>query len=147
MNIRPSSARPTLLGPQEWFTGTVYLDEIAETAPPSHLRAHIVTFDPGARTAWHAHPIGQILYASHGARRAQLDGEPVVSLLPGDTVVIPPQRRHWHGAAPDHDFVHLAIQEAHPDTGEEATWYEPVSEDDYHAAPAPRFNVDQAPGA
>lgn len=137
MTIQHADTRATQTGPGEWFTGTVYLDEIAETIPPSHLRAHVVTFTPGSRTAWHTHPVGQILYATHGCGRVQLDGEPAKSLIPGDTIVIPPGRRHWHGAAPEHTFVHIAIQEADPETGEEASWHEHVSDADYTATPEP----------
>lgn len=137
MTVRHADARATQTGPDEWFTGAVYLDEIAETTPPSHLRAHVVTFTPGSRTAWHTHPLGQILYATHGLGRVQLDGEPVRALIPGDTIVIPPGQRHWHGAAPEHTFVHIAIQEADPESGEEASWHEHVSDADYTATPEP----------
>lgn len=133
MKLLHATDRPTLIGPAEWFTGTVYLDEIAETVAPSYLRVHAVTFTPGARTAWHTHPLGQVLHATYGAGRVQLEGEPVHALAPGDTVVVPPGRRHWHGAAPGHTFAHIAVQEAHPDTGEEAAWHEHVSDADYAA--------------
>jgi quercetin dioxygenase-like cupin family protein len=135
MNIRPRSGRPTQLGSPEWFTGSVYMDEIAEAAPPSHLRVQVVTFIPGARTAWHTHPLRQVLYATQGAGRVQLGSHLEMALAPGDTVVIPAGQRHWHGAAPDHSLVHMAFLEADPHTAEEATWYEQVDVVAYEAFP------------
>jgi quercetin dioxygenase-like cupin family protein len=135
MTLHHAGSRPTQTGPPEWFTGIVYLDEIAETTPPSHLRAHVVTFTPDARTAWHTHPLGQVLHVISGAGRVQLDGEPPQALHPGDTMVVAPGRRHWHGAAPGQTFVHIAMQEAHPDTDEEATWGDHVTDTDYTASP------------
>jgi quercetin dioxygenase-like cupin family protein len=143
MTLVRTADRLTQTGPAEWFTGTVYLDEIAETVAWSRLRVHVVTFTAGARTAWHTHPLGQVLHATHGAGRVQLDGEPVLAFAPGDTVIVPPGRRHWHGAAPGHLFVHLAVQEAHPETGEEATWHEHVTDADYTADPQQCAEAEQ----
>jgi quercetin dioxygenase-like cupin family protein len=102
---------------------------------PSRLRATRVTFTPGARTNWHTHAVGQVLYVLSGVGRYQMEGEAVQLLLPGDTVIIPPQARHWHGGAPDHMMAHLAMSET-SDTGEATTWLEPVSDADYLKVPA-----------
>jgi len=99
------------------------------------VRASRVTFTPGARTNWHTHAVGQILYVLSGVGRYQLQGEAVQVLLPGDTVIIPPQARHWHGGAPDHMMTHLAISETSA-AGEATTWLEPVSDADYLKPPA-----------
>ena len=98
------------------------------------MRASKVTFTPGARTNWHTHAVGQVLHVLSGVGRYQLEGEPVQVLLPGDTVVIPPKARHWHGGAPDSMMTHLALSET-SETGEATTWLEPVSEADYRKAP------------
>jgi quercetin dioxygenase-like cupin family protein len=96
----------------------------------------VVSFTPGARTAWHTHPVGQTLYCLSGAGRVQREGEPVQELHPGDTVVIPPDVRHWHGAAPDRLFAHLAMSEI-TETGAGTEWLEKVSDADYMKPPAP----------
>jgi len=130
MRIVHATARPTEQGPVEQFTGDVWLDELGVTAPPSRLRVHLVTFAPGARTAWHTHPLGQVLHVAHGVGRVQRDGEPIREIQAGDTVYVEPGERHWHGAAPDHTMGHLAVQEAAGDGGE-ATWGDHVSDADY----------------
>jgi quercetin dioxygenase-like cupin family protein len=134
MEVLQSAARCSEHGPPDWFTGTVWLDEIAVSKPPSNLRVHSVSFEPGARTAWHSHPLGQVLHAVSGIGRVQTEGGPVRELRPGDSVRIEPGERHWHGSAPDRVFVHLAVQEA-TSTGEEASWFEHVAEDQYRQAP------------
>jgi quercetin dioxygenase-like cupin family protein len=136
MNIIRDAKRASEPGRSDWFTGIVWLDEIAVGTPPSHLRVHAVTFEPGARTAWHTHPLGQILRVLSGIGRVQLANEPVRELHAGDTVFIAPGERHWHGAAPDRVFTHIAVQEATA-SGDEATWFEHVSEQDYRTAPRP----------
>jgi quercetin dioxygenase-like cupin family protein len=134
MKILTSSARESEIGKGEWFTGDVWLDEIALGEAPSNLRVHCVTFSPTARTAWHAHPLGQILHAQAGVGRVQMAGGPVFLITPGDSVWISPGERHWHGAAPDRVFVHLAVQEATSD-GEEASWFEHVTDQEYASSP------------
>lgn len=133
MRVILSNARRSENGSRNWFTGTVWLDEIVVGVPPSNLRVHSVTFAPGARTAWHTHPLGQALHVLSGVGRVQKAGEPVREIRPGDSVWVEPGERHWHGASPDHVFVHLAVQEATP-SGEEATWLEHVTEEEYSAA-------------
>jgi quercetin dioxygenase-like cupin family protein len=132
-----SRTRPdTKRGPEEWFTGAVYMDFIALPEGSSRLRALSVHFTPGARTAWHTHPVGQTLYCLSGVGRYQREGEPVQALHPSDTVQIPPGVRHWHGAAPDRLFSHLAMSENN-DKGEGTAWFEHVSDSDYAKPPAP----------
>ncbi|MBW8268219.1 (R)-mandelonitrile lyase [Caldovatus aquaticus] len=136
MTVIRVSARATRKAPAGNFTGLVFQDEILSVTPPSRLRASVVTFTPGARTAWHAHPVGQTLYCLSGVGRYQREGEPVQELRPGDTVLIPPNVRHWHGAAPDRLFSHLAMSE-NDDQGRGTMWFEPVPDEDYAKPPAP----------
>ena len=136
MDIKRAADRPTKLAPEANFTGQVWQDPVIVGTAPSRMRATNVSFSPGARTAWHAHPVGQILYCVTGIGRVQLEGEQVQELHPGDTAVIPPNRRHWHGAAPDRFFIHLAMSEIN-DKGEGTQWFEKVSDADYTKTPAP----------
>jgi quercetin dioxygenase-like cupin family protein len=100
------------------------------------MRASVVSFTPGGRTNWHTHPVGQTLYCLSGAGRIQFEGEQVQEIRAGDTVIIPPNTRHWHGAAPDKLFSHLAMSEQ-TDKGEGTAWFEQVSDKDYVAETAP----------
>lgn len=136
MTVLRASKRPTKMQPGANFTGTVFSDEIVTGKSPSRMRASVVSFTPGGRTAWHSHPVGQTLYCLSGAGRVQFEGQPVQELRPGDTVQIPPDTRHWHGAAPDKLFAHLAMSELN-DKGEGTQWFEYVSDADYNRAPAP----------
>jgi quercetin dioxygenase-like cupin family protein len=136
MTVLRASNRPTKLQPAANFTGTVFSDEIVQGKNPSRMRASVVSFTPGGRTAWHSHPVGQTLYCLSGAGRVQFQGQQLQELRPGDTVIIPPNTRHWHGAAPDKLFAHLAMSET-TDTGEGTAWFEKVSDEDYNKAPAP----------
>jgi quercetin dioxygenase-like cupin family protein len=133
--IQRARSRSTKQAAAASFTGVVWQDEVFAPEPPSRLRATRVTFTPGARTNWHTHAVGQILYVISGVGRYQMEREAVQVLLPGDTVIIPPKARHWHGGAPDHMMAHLAMSEI-SDTGEATTWLEPVSDADYLKAPA-----------
>jgi quercetin dioxygenase-like cupin family protein len=118
----------TRRGPEEWFTGTVWMD--AAPASPPTAGVFRVFFEPEARTNWHTHPEGQILYVVTGTGRAQKEGEPVVGIGPGDVVYFAPGEKHWHGAAPDTFMVHVAINPAtNTDGGTE--WMEPVTDDEY----------------
>jgi quercetin dioxygenase-like cupin family protein len=116
----------------DWFTGTVWLEEVALPAAPSRLRAYRVTFGPGARTAWHTHPIGQALDIVSGIGRVQSAGGPVQTVRPGDTVLIAPGELHWHGAAPSHAMVHLALHEM-DQNGQEVEWAKQVTDVEYNA--------------
>lgn len=130
-----ASEGETKQAPAEWFVGSVWQDQVFVPEEPSRLRVTRVTFLPGGRTNWHTHAVGQILYVLSGAGRYQLEGEPVQEILPGDTVIIPPHARHWHGAAPDQMMIHLALSES-DDEGNATDWQEPVSDSDYSAEPA-----------
>jgi quercetin dioxygenase-like cupin family protein len=130
MKILSSKDRPSRKGPSDWFTGNVWLDEILGGDAPFPLRAARVSFEPGARTAWHTHPLGQTLHVLIGSGVVQLDGQPIQEIHPGDTVVISPNERHWHGAAPNNSMVHLAMQEADAE-GSVVVWLQHVTDDEY----------------
>ena len=127
--------RDTKTQPTTNFVGTVYADEVVVGEAPSRMRATRVTFTPGARTNWHSHPVGQTLFCLSGVGRYQLEGDPVQEIHPGDTVIIPPNARHWHGSAPGQLFSHLALSETSAEGGG-TEWQEPVSDDDYIRVPA-----------
>ncbi len=119
----------TRRGPEEWFTGTVWMDA-APAGPSPDAGLFRVLFEPGARTNWHTHPDGQILYVVTGEGRAQKEGEPVVYINPGDIVYFAPGEKHWHGAAPDSFMVHIAVNPAINSDGG-TNWMEPVSDEEY----------------
>jgi quercetin dioxygenase-like cupin family protein len=129
MQITRSSLHTTK-GPGDWFTGDVYIDAIAAPAGPSRLGAALVHFTPGARTAWHTHPLGQTIYVTEGVGRCQRRGGQIEEIRPGDRVFFEPGEDHWHGAAPDRFMVHVAMQEA-DDSGSPVTWGNHVTEEEY----------------
>ena len=130
MEIRPKPS--TMKGPADWFSGDVWIDSIAEPQGSSRLNVAAVHFTPGARTAWHAHSLGQTLCVTEGEGRVQSRGESMVTIRPGDVVFTPGEEWHWHGAAPDHFMSHLSITEAVPgETRPEADWGEHVTDDEY----------------
>jgi quercetin dioxygenase-like cupin family protein len=118
-----------------WFTGDVYGDPVAVPSPPSRVRANIVHFAPGARTAWHTHPLGQTIYVTEGVGLCQRRGGPIEVLKPGDRVFFEADEDHWHGASADRFMVHLAIYEV-LEEGPEIHWGDKVTDDEYAAAPA-----------
>lgn len=120
----------TKIAPGDKFVGQVLQDQVFVPEDPSRLRVTRVTFTPGGRTNWHKHAVGQILYVLSGVGRYQYEGGPVEEIRPGDTVVIPPNTRHWHGAAPDQMMCHLALSES-DDAGRSTDWLEPVSDGDF----------------
>jgi quercetin dioxygenase-like cupin family protein len=125
----------TTAGPGEWFTGSVYIDTIATPDEVSLVSAAAVHFAPGARTAWHTHPLGQTLWVTEGVGICQREGGPVELLWPGDRVFVEPGENHWHGAASTRFMTHLAIQQADK-TGSPVVWGEHVSDEQYAQAPA-----------
>ncbi len=133
MDIHTATDRPSRKGPTDYFTGTVWLDPVIEAPEPARVRALRVSFEPGARTAWHTHPLGQTLHVLSGICRVQAKGGPVCEIRPGDTVWIAPGEKHWHGAAPQHGMVHLAFQEALD--GKHVEWMEHVTDAEYAVAP------------
>lgn len=126
--------RPSRRVNPDWFTGVVWQDPIVEAPAPARVRAARVSFEPGARTNWHTHPLGQTLHVLSGVGRVQLLGQPVQVIRPGDTVWIAPGEKHWHGAAPDQGMAHLAIHEADA-SGAHVVWLEPVGDNDYASTP------------
>ena len=136
MDIKPLGSVPSRRGPADSFTGTVWQDPIIEAPAPARVRSARVTFEPGARTAWHTHPLGQTLYVISGNGRVQSFGGPVREIRAGDVVWIPPGEKHWHGAAPKTAMVHVAMQEALD--GKHVDWLEHVSDEQYAKAPDPK---------
>ena len=131
MQILINGDRPSKKANSDWFTGTVWQDQIIEAPEPARVRGLRVTFLPGSRTNWHTHPLGQTLYVLVGIGLIGVRNKVVNIIKPGDTVWIPPGEEHWHGATNDNLMVHLAIQESLD--GKTATWLEKVSEEDYVA--------------
>src|SRR5688572_11744827 len=125
MDIKPLGSQPSRKTPADYFTGTVWQDPIIEAPAPARIRAVWVRFEPGARTAWHTHPLGQTLNIVSGIGRVQTWGGPVQEVQAGDTVWILPGEKHWHGAAPSHAMTHLAFHE-HLD-GKHVDWLEQVT--------------------
>lgn len=129
MKITRSGSLPSQPGPEDYFTGRVRLDPMFRAEEPGRVAGAHVTFEPGARTAWHTHPAGQTLIVTFGRGRVQREGGPVEEISQGDIVWFPAGEKHWHGAAPDTAMSHIAIQEAID--GEAVTWLEKVSDEDY----------------
>jgi quercetin dioxygenase-like cupin family protein len=123
----------TAKGPAEWFTGDVYLDPVATPSPPARVSANLVHFTPGARTAWHTHPLGQTIYVTEGVGRCRRHGGPVEEIRPGDRVFFAPDEEHWHGAAPGRFMVHLALNEVDAEHVA-AVWGEHVTDEEYGSA-------------
>jgi len=130
MDIKRVGTQPSGTGPADWFTGTVRIDPLFQANVPARAAGANVTFEPGARTAWHTHPLGQVLIITAGCGRAQSWSGPIEELRPGDVVWFPPGEKHWHGAAPKTAMSHIAIQEALD--GKVVEWMEHVTEDQYH---------------
>jgi quercetin dioxygenase-like cupin family protein len=129
MNIMRNGSQSSAKGPAEWFTGAVRIDSPFQRSAPARVAAAIVTFEPGARTAWHTHPLGQTLIVTSGSGRVQRAGGPIEDIRPGDVVWIEPGERHWHGASPNTAMTHIAVQEQLD--GKAVDWMEHVSDDQY----------------
>lgn len=129
MEIKRSGAQPSTQGPTDWFSGTVRIDPLFQAPDPARVAGASVTFEPGARTAWHTHPLGQTLIVTAGCGRAQRWGGPVEEIRPGDVIWFPPGEKHWHGAGPTTAMTHIAIQERRE--GCAVDWLEKVSDDQY----------------
>jgi quercetin dioxygenase-like cupin family protein len=134
MEIKRSGSQPSAKGPAEWFTGTVRIDPLFDAPAPARAAGASVTFEPGARTAWHTHPLGQTLIVTSGVGRAQRWGGPVEEVRPGDVVWFPPGEKHWHGASPTTAMTHIAIQEKLD--GKPVDWLEHVSAEQYEGRSA-----------
>jgi len=134
MEIKRSGSQPSTKGPGDWFTGTVRIDPLFQATAPGRAVGASVTFEPGARTAWHTHPLGQTLIVTAGCGRAQSESGPIEEIHPGDVVWFPPGQKHWHGAAPTTAMTHIAIQEQLE--GKVVDWLEKVSDEQYQASKA-----------
>jgi quercetin dioxygenase-like cupin family protein len=131
MDIKRCGSQPSNKGPADWFTGTVRIDPLFQTNAPARAAGASVTFEPGARTAWHTHPLGQTLIVTAGCGRAQRWGGPIEEIRPSDVIWFPAGEKHWHGAAPATAMTHLAIQEQLD--GKLVDWLEKVSDEQYKA--------------
>jgi quercetin dioxygenase-like cupin family protein len=129
MDIKRIGSQASDKGPSEWFTGTVRIDPLFQAPAPAHVRCASVTFEPGARTAWHTHPLGQTLIVTAGCGWVQRDGGPVDEIHPGDVVWFQPGEKHWHGATAMTAMTHIAIQEQLD--GKTVEWMEKVSDEQY----------------
>src|SRR6266496_1572434 len=133
MEIRRSGLQPSAIGPSDWFSGSVRIDSLFQAPDPALVQGASVTFEPGARTAWHTHPLGQTLIVTSGFGWAQREGGPVEEIRPGDVVWFSPGEKHWHGATPTSKMTHIAIQEALD--GKAVEWMEKVSDEQYRRRP------------
>ncbi len=133
MDITRNGSRPSSQGPADWFTGTVRIDPLFQARDPARVAGASVTFEPGARTAWHTHPLGQTLIVTFGFGRAQRWGGEIEEIRPGDVVWFPPGEKHWHGASPTTAMTHIAVQEQLG--GKVVEWMERVSDEQYSAKP------------
>jgi len=129
MDIKRVGTQASGKGPADWFTGTVRIDPMFDRTEPARVSGATVTFEPGARTAWHTHPLGQTLIVTAGCGRAQRHGGPVEEIRPGDVVCFAPDEKHWHGAAPTTAMTHIAIQEKL--NGKVVDWLEHVTDAQY----------------
>ncbi|MGR3375392.1 (R)-mandelonitrile lyase [Salipiger abyssi] len=129
MKIIRSGSAPSNPGPEDWFTGTVRVDPLFAAEEPGRTSGAHVTFEPGARTAWHTHPAGQTLIVTFGRGLVQREGGPVEEIRQGDVVWFPAEEKHWHGASPETAMSHIAVQESID--GSPVTWMEKVSDEDY----------------
>jgi quercetin dioxygenase-like cupin family protein len=129
MEIKRSGSQPSRRGPADYFTGSVRVDPLFQPSDPARASGSSVTFEPGARTAWHTHPLGQTLIVTAGCGWVQRVGGPIEEIRPGDVVWLPPGEKHWHGATPTTAMTHIAIQEAL--NGTPVEWMEKVSDEQY----------------
>jgi quercetin dioxygenase-like cupin family protein len=132
MEIKRSGSQPSAKGPADWFTGTVRIDPLNNPPEPARVGMALVTFEPGARTAWHTHPLGQTLVATSGCGWVQREGCAIEEIHPGDVVWFEPGEKHWHGATAKTGMSHIAIQEKVD--GSPVDWMEQVSETDYRGS-------------
>ena len=132
MEIKRNGSQPSTYGPPEYFTGKVRIDQLTNAPAPGRVACANVTFEPGARTAWHTHPAGQILLVTSGTGWTQCEGEAIEEIHAGDVIVCPPNHRHWHGATPTTAMTHIAIQEAID--GKMVEWMEHVTDAQYNGA-------------
>lgn len=130
MKIMRAGSQPSVCGPTDYFTGQVRIDPLFTFEAPGRTGSALVTFEPGARTAWHTHPAGQALIVTAGMGRVQREGGPIEVIRPGDVICFAAGEKHWHGASPDTAMSHIAVHESLD--GSPVTWLEQVIDDDYH---------------
>ena len=138
MEIKRAGSQASTKGPADWFTGTVGIDPLFQAPAPARVAGATVTFEPGARTAWHTHPLGQTLIVTAGSGLVQHEGGPVEPIYPGDVVWFLPGEKHWHGAKPTTAMTHIAIQEALD--GKVVDWMEKVTDEQYNSKPTDKRN-------
>ncbi|HEY6395717.1 MAG TPA: cupin domain-containing protein [Candidatus Binataceae bacterium] len=131
MDVKRAGSQPSGVGPVEYFTGAVRVDPLFDRSDPARASGASVTFEPGARTAWHTHPLGQTLIVMAGCGRVQGWGGPIEEIHPGEVVLIAPGEKHWHGATPANAMTHIAVQEKL--NGKAVDWMEEVSDEQYRA--------------
>lgn len=129
MEIKKNGTQPSVKGPDDWFTGQVRIDGMFTTELPSRVASATVTFEAGARTAWHTHPLGQMLLITAGCGWVQREGGPVEEVFPGDIVWFAPNEKHWHGATANNAMTHIAVQEQLD--GKMVEWMEKVTDEQY----------------
>ena len=129
MEIKRTGSRPSVRGPADWFTGAVRIDQLLDAPEPARAAGAHVTFEPGARTAWHTHPLGQTLIVTSGFGWVQREGGPIEEIRPGDVVWFSPGEKHWHGATPTTAMTHIAIQEKLD--GKAVDWMRHVTDEEY----------------
>ena len=129
MDIKRVGSQPSTKGPEDWFTGAVRIDPLFQANESARAAGNTVTFEPGARTAWHTHPLGQTLIVTAGFGRVQREGGPIEDIRPGDVVWFAPGEKHWHGASPTTAMTHIAIQENQ--NGKMVDWMEKVTDEQY----------------
>src|SRR3954467_15895277 len=134
MELKRNGSQPSQKGPEDYFTGNVRIGSPFQAVTPGRASGAVVTFEPGARTAWHRHPLGQTLIVLSGAGRVQREGGPTEEIRPGDVVSIAPNEKHWHGASPTTAMTHIAIQESLD--GVAVEWLEKVTDEEYERAVA-----------
>jgi quercetin dioxygenase-like cupin family protein len=134
MELKRAGSRPIQKGPAEWFTGEVTIEPLSNPPEPSRVGCASVSFQPGARTAWHTHPLGQTLIVTSGTGWTRCDGEERVEIRTGDVIWCPPNHKHWHGATDTTAMTHIAIQESLD--GSPVTWMEHVTDEEYLKGPA-----------
>jgi quercetin dioxygenase-like cupin family protein len=133
MILKRVGSQPSVKGPEAYFTGTVRIDPLSFPEAPARHSVASVTFEPGARSAWHTHPLGQTLVVTSGCGWTQCEGEPIVEIRAGDVIFCPPGHKHWHGASATTSMTHLAIQEALG--GVNVVWMEKVTDEEYNVGP------------
>ncbi len=134
MKLMRAGSQPSILGSPDYFSGTVRIDPLYSPPAPARVSCASVTFEPGARSNWHTHPLGQTLVVTAGCGWTQCEGEPIVEIRAGDVIWCPPAHKHWHGASPTTSMTHIAIQEALD--GKNVIWLEKVTDEQYLAGPA-----------